>query len=481
MTLAQIIAFAFLQTQPGNGDEASLTWLRLLGLAAVTAATIVIFALIFRPIVATRPHSDDARDDAAPDPDFAEWLSDSPESTPSTASNGSLIQFPGRPTPRSAPPNEASQAAAERLRRLTSRSADSHSERRRLGFRRGETDTTAAPVLLDHHRRNVEPPGIPVDTTTDAPDSPIESPVPPTTPIDQADSSHIGEPSDYRTDASPDSEPLQRAAPFEKQVNNKEGNPVSEARFPESWDSLEGLAIGVPFAADRSTAADTAINDDADLLGDIVNRRPSEADHLTTNTEPDDDDHTLAPVITGDVPTAQDIEMMELIQATSGKIVRFVPRESRSEIDDAYKLLEEVDEERGTQPFETGGRVTRLPVDTATRDAITSTVQELLFCANVGEFMHGFALYTDRYLFQFMTESGMNEDTFRETFQAIPAKETAEWTLIESVSNIERHDDGRVSAHVQFRDGDKLNGTERFTFKIDKRTQRWLIDDIQAI
>lgn len=130
----------------------------------------------------------------------------------------------------------------------------------------------------------------------------------------------------------------------------------------------------------------------------------------------------------------------------------------------------------GTEP-----KITRFPVDVATRDGITATVQELLFCSNVGELLHGFALYTDRYLFQFMDESLMSEDQFREVFSDVAAKDPSDWTRLDSISDFTRLDDGRVTVRVRYIDGSMIDGTEQFTMRYDPRLERWLIDDIQAI
>jgi hypothetical protein len=125
--------------------------------------------------------------------------------------------------------------------------------------------------------------------------------------------------------------------------------------------------------------------------------------------------------------------------------------------------------------------ITGFPVDTATRDGVTSTIQELLFCANVGELLHGFALYTDRFLFQFMDDSRMSEDEFRKTYSDVPAKDPSEWTRVDSIGRFTRLPDGRVSVRVRYIDGAQIDGTEEFVLKHDPRLERWLIDDIRPI
>ena len=161
-------------------------------------------------------------------------------------------------------------------------------------------------------------------------------------------------------------------------------------------------------------------------------------------------------------------------QGEPGKIVPFTPR--RPPTTEEQERQAERQRAAGAEP-----RITRFPVDVATRDGITATVQELLFCSNVGELLHGFALYTDRYLFQFMDESLMSEDQFREIFSDVAAKDPSDWTRLDSISDFTRLDDGRVTVRVRYIDGSMIDGTEQFTMRYDPRLERWLIDDIQAI
>jgi hypothetical protein len=203
-----------------------------------------------------------------------------------------------------------------------------------------------------------------------------------------------------------------------------------------------------------------------ELLGDLVGRLPSQ-----------EDQDVILPykTMTGEHPTESDLENIGGGTVEPGKIVQFVPRSNKGTeqpLDEDYQILEE---------FLNQNAPTRLPVDPATRQSITATVQELLFCANVGEFMHGFALYTDRYLFQFMTESGFNEQTFRETFTHMPGKEPQDWTRIERIDNVTRQDDGRITADVVYLEHGQTTAPERFTFKLDNITRRWLIDGIAPV
>lgn len=120
-------------------------------------------------------------------------------------------------------------------------------------------------------------------------------------------------------------------------------------------------------------------------------------------------------------------------------------------------------------------------VDRATVEAITATVRELLFCANVGEYLHGFALYSDRYLFRFMDETGMTVDEFRAAFEDAPAREPDDWTRLSHIGDVRRLDDGRVTAVVTYVDGERPGGSERYTFEFSTTRGLWLIDDIQQV
>ena len=163
-----------------------------------------------------------------------------------------------------------------------------------------------------------------------------------------------------------------------------------------------------------------------------------------------------------------------------GKIVPFTPRKAQPSGEQERPATGKPEPGRQRQPGAEAG-LTQFPVDTATRDGITATIQELLFCSNVGELLHGFALYTDRYLFQFMDDSRMTEDEFRDAYSDVAARDPADWTRIDAMTDFVRLEDGRVTVRVRYIDGAEVDGTERFVMRYDPRLERWLIDDIQAV
>ena len=113
--------------------------------------------------------------------------------------------------------------------------------------------------------------------------------------------------------------------------------------------------------------------------------------------------------------------------------------------------------------------------------ALTATVRELLFCANVGEYLHGFALYSDRHLFRFMDETGLTVDEFRAAFEGAEPRAADDWTRLSHLGEVRRLEDGRVTALVTYLDGERPGGSERYTFEFGAARVLWLIDDIAQV
>lgn len=157
-------------------------------------------------------------------------------------------------------------------------------------------------------------------------------------------------------------------------------------------------------------------------------------------------------------PSSADVELPPGGPRPRSKVLPFVPRQAPDD-----RASEE------------------MVVDPTVVAAITATVRELLFCANVGEYLHGFALYSDRYLFRFMDETGLTVDEFRAAFENGSAKEADEWTRLAHLGDVRRLDDGRVAAVVSYLDGNRPGGSERYTFEFSAARGLWLIDDIEQI
>lgn len=114
---------------------------------------------------------------------------------------------------------------------------------------------------------------------------------------------------------------------------------------------------------------------------------------------------------------------------------------------------------------------------------LSGVVRELLFCANAGELLHGFALYSDPFLFRTMDDSGMDEDEFRATFRNQPAKPIKDWTRLAALRDLERHADNVVTATVVYAApaGSSAPPPERFRFLKNPEADVWMIDDIGPV
>ncbi len=446
---------------PAPGGSASGEWWRIAGLIIMTILTTGILALIFR-VPAVVGDGDEAADTPRvdePPPTLPLRRAGDPPLAP-------VIAFPGREPIQGQRPDidMTAIAAAERLRRLThARTSMPSLERRRLGMRRVVREAPSSEAMQGPTYPT--PPQVgSVAPTREAQTNPVERATGAERVVDQ------------RANTDGPEEPGEQAQ--DRQAGAGKGAGDGMAGAPDAIELLGDVAERRPSEADRvpERPADVVEPDDYDLLGDIVNRSPSEMDRVVDET-------TRRPAtMHGDVPTADEVDRIAAASSRTGKIVQFVPRQPSpapsEELDPVYQLL---DEQQGRAPEPVDAVIRQFPVDPDTREGVTSTVQELLFCANVGEFMHGFALYTDKFLFRFMVDSGLNEDEFRARYSNVPPKDPELWTRIEAIRDFQRLDDGRVSAKVRYIDGEVLDGIERFVFKHDPITSRWLIDDIQAV
>ncbi len=114
---------------------------------------------------------------------------------------------------------------------------------------------------------------------------------------------------------------------------------------------------------------------------------------------------------------------------------------------------------------------------------VSATLRELIYCANVGEMLHGFALYTDAFLFRTMDESGMAESEFRAAFGATGARPKEAWLRLDRVTALERQANGKVLVTVSYvtPDGGASGAPERYRFARDASTGMWFIDDIAPV
>ena len=119
-------------------------------------------------------------------------------------------------------------------------------------------------------------------------------------------------------------------------------------------------------------------------------------------------------------------------------------------------------------------------VDTEAIVGITLTVRELLDHANDGQFLRGFALYSEAFLARFRADTGLSDEEFAATFGSVPPAPPEARAELAAVSEVELLPDGRVRAVIAYSDGGAAPPPERFTFVRAATGDRWLIDDIAA-
>jgi hypothetical protein len=123
----------------------------------------------------------------------------------------------------------------------------------------------------------------------------------------------------------------------------------------------------------------------------------------------------------------------------------------------------------------------RPSVDDALLAELSATVRELLYSANIGELLHGFALYSDPFLFRTMDDTGLSEDEFRDAFEQLPAKPIGEWTRLADFRDLDRLTPELVEATVVYQTpvDEPRAEPERFRFLKNPDGGGWLIDDIR--
>jgi hypothetical protein len=120
-------------------------------------------------------------------------------------------------------------------------------------------------------------------------------------------------------------------------------------------------------------------------------------------------------------------------------------------------------------------------IETTTLAALHQVVRDLLYCANAGEVLQGFALYSDPYLFRFLDETGMTEEEFRDTFGSIKARPRDAWEHLDRLFDIVVLPGGAIAATASYvcARGKPTNGLERYRFvEVDGY---WMIDDITPL
>lgn len=116
------------------------------------------------------------------------------------------------------------------------------------------------------------------------------------------------------------------------------------------------------------------------------------------------------------------------------------------------------------------------------RAGIEATVRELLACANAGQPLSGFALYTEAFFRRFVASTGLSSDEFLRTFEGLRGGDLP-CTELAAIGALEPLGDDRLAAVVTYAPSsiDATPDPERYVFVRSEDGRRWLIDDIGPV
>nr|AMP56717.1 hypothetical protein [uncultured bacterium] len=118
------------------------------------------------------------------------------------------------------------------------------------------------------------------------------------------------------------------------------------------------------------------------------------------------------------------------------------------------------------------------PADNATSEAVTGTVHELFACANAGDFLRIFALYTDDFLRDFLAGTPVNEEVIALfTASPVPLPEQ-EMRVIIRIEEVQILPDGRAGVVVVLDEPDDPRTEEPDYVILERDGDRWLIDEV---
>jgi hypothetical protein len=118
------------------------------------------------------------------------------------------------------------------------------------------------------------------------------------------------------------------------------------------------------------------------------------------------------------------------------------------------------------------------PADAATSEAVTSTVRQLFACANGGDFLRVFALYTDDFLRDFLAGTPVNDEVIALfTASPIPLPEQ-ELRVIIRFGDVQILPDGRAGVVVVLDEPDDPRTEEPDYVILERDGDHWLIDEV---
>lgn len=456
-TILWIRAQEVLPPPPEPTGSPDIDAVRVIGVVLVSLGIIVLLALALRPFV-VRAGKPTAPADPTDEPD-----ADADAGELSSFGAGSIIQFPkrlGRDTVTEPPVwDEHQSAVAERLERVVGEG----NRRRKLGDRQPERtphDLAAAAlhrVAPDTRERSLRVSGesartiLPWRGVANGTDG---------QPFDDSAPGGIGSAPNWGSRFARTNEPATDPTP------EFYGEPVRGWPMSEHDDPLVG---SLP-AVDHGRADD--------LATDVAKMERDAADDLHAAVYMNGHSATEPPPFTLDIPFGdQSGRESEPAGGTGQRIDETFPA-AQIGFEDAPGYAAPWYSDAATDSGDRENVADRDAIDTPTLAALHQVVRELIYCANSGQLLHGFALYSDPFLFRFMDGSGMTESEFRDTYGSVGARPRNEWDHLDRLYDVVRLADGRIEATASYVDGTghPSNGIERYRFVLVDGA--WQIDDI---
>jgi hypothetical protein len=118
------------------------------------------------------------------------------------------------------------------------------------------------------------------------------------------------------------------------------------------------------------------------------------------------------------------------------------------------------------------------PADAETTEAVIATVHEVFACANAGDFLRVYALFTDDYLRVFLAGTPMSDEVIT-FFTASPVPlPAAERRIIVRLGEVQLLADGRAGVVVVLDEPDDPRTEEPDHLFLEQAGDRWLVDAV---
>jgi hypothetical protein len=118
------------------------------------------------------------------------------------------------------------------------------------------------------------------------------------------------------------------------------------------------------------------------------------------------------------------------------------------------------------------------PADAAVTEAVVATVHEVFACANAGDFLRVYALFTDDYLRGFLAGTPLSDEVIAFfTASPVPLPES-EQRIIVRIGDVQFLPDGRAGVVVVLDEPDDPRTEEPDYLSLELVGERWLVDEV---